>query len=71
MKKIYRTEWQDFQFSGMHAYRIYKRCVDGVWQQTHEWKRDDGSTYRQEWIRSCEPMPSWYETADVIEPEYA
>jgi hypothetical protein len=38
---------------GFAAYRIWQRVSPWGWEQRHEWKRADGSTAMDPWIRGA------------------
>ena len=44
------------QGSGISAYRIWMRKDAWNMMQRHEWRRDDGSTYCEGWIKSSGPF---------------
>lgn len=56
-----RPEWTD---SNIAAYRIWQRVSAFGWEQRHEWKRCDGSTYTEGWIRGA---TSWLSGATPAE----
>jgi len=62
--ELLRTEWTEVASliewigSTVVAYRIWKRCVDGVWQQRHEWRFENGETDLEDWIRGTQCHPA-------------
>lgn len=56
-----RPEWLG---TALAAYRIWQRASIFGWEQRHEWKRVDGRTVFESWIRG---LPHWL--ADVVEPD--
>lgn len=69
--KTWRTGWLPFPHFGFAAYRIWVRLQDGLWQQCHEWRRADGSTHRERWIKSIAHDAAWLAEAEEVPAEEA